>query len=515
MAYNTTVKINNNIEAVRIALCKKDINNEDINKLKLFSGWGGIKCVLCNPYNDEEWANLSENDKKLRNKVIELHDLLKKNLSEKKYKDAINSIKNATLTSFYTPSIICSTFFQILSEFTDIKLLYEPSAGSGVFITEALKVFPDMKLVEVCEKDMITNKILSALLPPNIGKTRFYIQEGFEDTDILVDGMYDLLATNPPYGDISIYDEEYQKDKIKKEFCKRIHNYFVAKSIDKLRDGGIGAWLITNSFLDTVSNSSIRRYLFERCDFISLVVMPDNLMWETGGTMAPSHFLVVQKNSSKTCLSPEEELLIESSFIETSVGKYAVNNYIQKYNKPITPPDGNEIMIATDFRDGKNQYGKPSPEIRWNHPIEEIAEPFREILLRDFTQRFKKEEIVDNCDKELDINEQVFDELTDYYIAKEDLHSKAIDIAIEQSGLSDIFKPRSEWLNEDGTIKNGPVFIDLMTGEKINKEVEDYTNSPGVAPNNIQKFTQEELKELLPEYVPFKNGIIVEYGKDK
>ncbi|MFY0104320.1 N-6 DNA methylase, partial [Acinetobacter baumannii] len=81
------------------------------------------------------------------------------------------------------------------------------------------------------------------------------------------------------------------------------HNYFFAKGTDKLKEGGLLAFITTDAFLNTPSNKEAREYLFNRADFVSVTVMPDNLMKDTGNTEAPSHLLIVQKNTNKTKLS--------------------------------------------------------------------------------------------------------------------------------------------------------------------------------------------------------------------
>lgn len=488
MSYNIKQKLIDNINAIKVATFvgyspyTEEQKREIISK---FSGFGGLKGVLNNwDATKEQWIEdgASKQDISLYESYQELFETIRESFPFSEHKKVMESVRNATLTSFYTPSVIPRTFYDVLSQYLTVDTLYEPCAGSGVFITTALEKFPDMKLVEVCEKDKLTNKLLSISLPPNIGKTRFYIQEGFEDTDDQMDKKFDVLATNPPYGDFKIYDPEYEKDKLKRDFCKKIHNYFVAKSIDKVRDQGVCAWLITDSLLNTVSNKSIRRYLFERCDFISLVIMPDNLFSDTGGTMAPSHFLVVQKNSSKSELSPEEELLVESNFVNLDGKKIAMNGYIYttRYGGPYV--ETNKCTIG-ETKIGTNQYGKPSIEVKWDKPIEEIAEPFREILSRDFEKRF--------------INYNVMSDAS--YFSPGDSWSEAGKIAIEQSGLEEMFKPRSEW----------------------NEEIIQFDNPKIEGFNGIQKhdiINQEpvpELKEMLPDYIPFKDGIIVEYDTDR
>src|SRR5690606_16357460 len=99
------------------------------------------------------------------------------------------------------------------------------------------------------------------------------------------------VASNIPFGNFSVYDPAFTD----KQLSGKIHNYFFAKGLDKLTDGGLMAYITTDAFLNSPSNKTAREYLFQRADFISLSVLPDNLMLDTGNTQAPSHLLVVQK----------------------------------------------------------------------------------------------------------------------------------------------------------------------------------------------------------------------------
>ncbi len=132
--------------------------------------------------------------------------------------------------------------------------------------------------------------------------------KGFEDTPASENGQYDLIVSNIPFGNFKVYDESI-KDK---GLTDKIHNYFFAKGLDKLKDGGLLAFITTDAFLNSPSNQNAREYLFNHSDFISLNVMPDNLMKDTGNTEAPSHLLIVQKNQTKQSLSEEEKQLLKT-----------------------------------------------------------------------------------------------------------------------------------------------------------------------------------------------------------
>lgn len=373
MAYNAYQKLNDNIEAIRLALeWEKNtaLLKTDLETIQKYSGFGGIKAVLYPPTNREEWVKLgaTEQDFRLRPGILQLHQLLQTHLDEKQYKETVQSIKNSVLTAFYTPDIVPKTLFRILKEQgIEPKRIYEPSAGSGVFIREAIETFPGLELVTAVEKDRLTGLVLSALNSSLSVPVKTHIA-GLEETPASENGQYDLIVSNIPFGNFPVYDPAFPDV----ELSGKIHNYFFAKGLDKLADGGLLAYITTDAFLNSPSNHTARQYLLERADFISLSVMPDNLMKETGNTEAPNHLLIVQKNEHKTGLTLQEKELLESVLKENEFGKFHLNKYILAHPGLVT---GNEIKA------GRNQYGK-AHQIVWqqgdingiesknrNHPV--------------------------------------------------------------------------------------------------------------------------------------------------
>ncbi|MEO9146426.1 MAG: hypothetical protein ABI237_12830, partial [Ginsengibacter sp.] len=121
MGYNSQQKLKDNIAAIEIALEWKQGQSllpEQVEALKRYAGFGGLKAVLYPNASQEEWIKLkaSKDDLKLHSDIIELHQLLKQHLNEVEYKQAIDSIKNSILTAFYTPEIIPRTLFNVLKE---------------------------------------------------------------------------------------------------------------------------------------------------------------------------------------------------------------------------------------------------------------------------------------------------------------------------------------------------------------------------------------------------------------
>lgn len=214
MAYNQLQKLNNNIAAIRIALTwekKKALAANDIEALQKYSGFGGIKAILYPKAGKEEWVklNATEEDLRLYPKMMELHELLSEMLSAQQYKEAIACIKNSVLTAFYTPLVVPQTLYSVLKESgIQPKRIYEPSSGAGIFLTEAVNTFPSIQSITAVEKDILSGRVLSALsstlpVPANVHIT------GFEQAPVNDNGHYDLIVSNIPFGNFSVYDEAY------------------------------------------------------------------------------------------------------------------------------------------------------------------------------------------------------------------------------------------------------------------------------------------------------------------
>ena len=386
MSYNSQIKLQNNISAIRIALQWKEgqvLADSEVEILKKYAGFGGLKAVLYPNGPKEAWIklNASKDDLKLYPQIMDLHQLLQQHFNEKEYKQVVDSIKNSILTAFYTPEIVPQTLFKILKEQSiEPQKIYEPSSGAGIFVTEAAKAFPGVEDIAVVEKDILSGRVLTALgssipVPVSVQIT------GFENTSDVENGQFDLIVSNIPFGNFLVFDEAYKDEAI----SGRIHNYFFAKGLDKIKDGGLLAYITTDAFLNSPSNQPAREYLFNRADFISLNVMPDNLMTDTGNTEAPSHLLVVQKNTNKNSLSENEQLLVTTIERENEYGGYSINQYVSR---------NPEIILGNEITAGTNQYGKANQRI-WQHgDINEIGEMLAATLTDGIKNHFNKEAFI-------------------------------------------------------------------------------------------------------------------------
>ena len=169
MGYNVRQKLIDNIEAIRIALEWKEgnkLSSAQVEALQKYAGFGGIKAVLYPNASKDEWIkqNATETDLKLHADIMELHNLLQQHFNDKEYKQVIDSIKNSVLTAFYTPSIIPQTLYNVLKDKgLQPESIYEPSAGAGVFVTEASKAFHHLRNITAIEKDILSGRVLTAM----------------------------------------------------------------------------------------------------------------------------------------------------------------------------------------------------------------------------------------------------------------------------------------------------------------------------------------------------------------
>ena len=284
-----------NVEAIRLM---KQIEYEnraatpDEQKiLARYVGWGGIPQAF--DERNESWKKEYEELKNL--------------LSEFEYTDARESVN----TAFYTSPEIIEAVYQGLSQlgFKQGTIL-EPSAGVGHFFGAMPEDMRGSKLYGV-EKDDISGRIAKLLYP----KAKIRI-DGFEETQF-PDNFFDVAVGNIPFGDYKLYDPKYAKHNF------RIHDYFFAKSLDKVRPGGIVAFVTSKGTLDK-ANPSVRKHLAERAEFIGAVRLPNTAFKESAGTDVTSDIVFLQKRENKIVTEPdwvhlgqtEDGIAVNSYFVE-------------------------------------------------------------------------------------------------------------------------------------------------------------------------------------------------------
>lgn len=239
--------------------------NEDEQKiLAQYSGWGGLADAF-----DPTKSSWSQE-----------YGQLKAALTESEYQAA----RSSTLTAYFTPPEVIHAMYRAL-ERMGVRggNILEPSMGTGAFFAHKPSSFDlnSAKLYGV-ELDELTGRMARQLYQ----KARIQIT-GFEKAD-LPDSFFDCAVGNVPFGDFSVSDRAYDK------LHFRIHDYFLAKTIDKVRTGGIIAMITTSGTLDKKSDT-VRKYIAARCDLIGAVRLPNTTFKQNAGTEAVADILFLQK----------------------------------------------------------------------------------------------------------------------------------------------------------------------------------------------------------------------------
>ena len=269
-------KFRNNIEAIKtlqaIELENRFATPEEQEILAQYVGWGGLAQAF-DPDNTS-WTN----------EYLELHALL----SPEEYESA----RSTTLNAHYTSPVVIKAIYQAL-ENTGFKTgnILDPGCGIGNFQGLLPENMKDSKIFGV-EIDTITGKIARQLYQKN----SIAIQ-GYENTE-LPDSFFDLAIGNVPFGGYGVADKRYDKHKF------FIHDYFFAKTLDKVRPGGIIAFVTSKGTMDK-QNSSVRKYIAQRADLLGAIRLPMTAFKENAGTEVTTDIIFLQKRDRIVDIEPD------------------------------------------------------------------------------------------------------------------------------------------------------------------------------------------------------------------
>lgn len=372
MGFSKKQHLQQNIDALRIAFkLEKEKRQATVGERLLmmqYSGFGGLKFVLNPIANEIDINNWRKTEHDLFPITQELHQLLKENSEdEKQYRRYVDSMKSSVLTAFYTPPQVIDAISATLRESgLNIDKFLEPSAGIGSFIQS----FSENQKASVTayEKDLLTGKILKQLYPESTIRI-----SGFEEISEKEQNSFDVIASNIPFGDTSVFDLSYSrsKDTAKVQASRSIHNYFFLKGADMLREGGLLAYITSQGILNSPKNEPIRRALMQGNNLVSVVRLPNNLFTEYAGTEVGSDLIILQKNTAKQNLTEAEELFCRSSQTE--------------YNTP-----GNALfqdstrIVHTDRKLDTDPYGQPALIYTHKGGVEGISKDLKQMLSEDF-----------------------------------------------------------------------------------------------------------------------------------
>ena len=289
-------KVRKNIEAIKLLHKLEDenrlANKEEQEILSKYVGWGGLPDVF-----DENKDNWSKE-----------YNELKEILTDDEYKSA----RASTLTAFYTPPIVINAIYNALKNMgVEQANILEPSCGTGNFLGMLPHEMQSSKLYGV-ELDSISGKIAKQLYQ----KANIKVQ-GYEKAD-LPDSFFDIAIGNVPFGDFKVNDKRYDKNNF------LIHDYFFAKTLDKVRPGGVIAFITSKGTMDKAS-PEVRKYLAQRADLLGAIRLPDNTFTKNAGTKVTSDIIFLQKRENLTDIMPDW-VYLDRDENNITMNKYFVDN---------------------------------------------------------------------------------------------------------------------------------------------------------------------------------------------
>ena len=275
--------------------------------LSKYVGWGGLSEAF--DENNSAWAT----------EYLELSSVL----TPEEYASA----RESTLTAFYTPPEVITAIYKAMEQmgFKEGNLL-EPSCGIGNFIGMLPDTMQDSKIYGV-ELDTISAGIAQQLYQ----KTTIAAQ-GFEETN-LPDSFFDGVVGNVPFGDFKVSDKRYDKHKF------LIHDYFFAKSLDKLRPGGVMALVTSKGTMDK-ETLAVRKYIAQRAELLGAIRLPNNTFKGNAGTEVVSDILILQKRDRLIDIEPDWV------YLDTDENGIKMNSYFVQHPEMIL---GEMKMVSGRF----------------------------------------------------------------------------------------------------------------------------------------------------------------------
>ena len=436
-------KFRRNVEAIR-TLEKIESENriatlEEQEVLSQYVGWGGLADAF--DESKSAWAN----------EYQELKGLL----SEQEYASARESTLNAHYTS---PAIIRSIYDSLDKMGFEKGNVLEPAMGIGNFFGMMPEKMQESRLYGV-ELDGITGRIAKQLYPNADIKIT-----GFEKTDYPND-FFDVAIGNVPFGQYKVADKQYDKQNF------LIHDYFFAKTLDKVRPGGVVAFVTSKGTMDKKS-PEVRKYLVQRAELLGAVRLPNTAFKENAGTEVTSDILFLKKRDRVMDLEPDWVHLSED---ENGI---AMNSYFAEHPEMIV---GKMEMVS-------GPYGLEST------CMPDTTRPFAQQL----------QEAISHIDGEIEAVEldELADELADATIpADPDVKNYSYTLVDDRVYYREnsIMKPVDMSDSMQERIK-GMVGIRNCTPELINLQLEEY-------PDTVIKEKQAELNSLYDAFSK-KHGLI-------
>lgn len=372
MSYNKKAHLRANIDAIKVLFTlekeQRPITEIEQDVLMDYTGFGGLKCVL-NPVNSlADTVHWAKSELELFPMVAELHQVIRDNTdSAVEYKQYINSIKNSVLTAFYTPPLVVQTLADAFRD-NDIQInsLLDPSAGMGEFSSAFSFRYLKTDIVNF-EKDLLTGKILLHINPDDK-----VIVDGFETIESRYNNHFDVVTSNIPFGEMSVFDAEFMKtDKLHRDSTRAIHNYFFIKGVETLREGGLMAFITSQGVLNSPNNKAVRQWLMDNTNLVSAIRLPNNLFVENAGTEVGSDLIILQKNTQKQELTNNEKKFLTTYNLSSGI---TINSSFENLQR---------IVHTKGFTD-TDPYGRPAQIFLHDGGVQGISTDLKQMLNTDF-----------------------------------------------------------------------------------------------------------------------------------
>ena len=437
-------RLNNNFEAIsmlnRIERGERDLDINAQEVLSKYVGWGGL-------------ADVFDESKEGQWEVA--RSFLKGNLSPSEYEAA----RESTLTAFYTPKTVIDSVYKTLAGmgFKSGNIL-EPSMGVGNFIGNLPDEMSKSKFYGV-ELDSVSGRIGKLLYPESDIQIK-----GFEETSFS-NNFFDAVIGNVPFGEYKVNDREYNKNNF------LIHDYFFAKSIDKVRNGGVIAFITSSGTMDK-KDESVRRYIVARAEFLGAIRLPNDTFKGVAGTEVTSDIIFLKKRDS---IRERDEDWIHLSEDEKGLvyNKYFVDHPEQVLGtmREVSGRFGNTLAcLPKENADLKELLTKASEEISKGSTYEEIE------LLDDEITSIPATDDVKNFSYTV-IDDEVYYRENSLFVKKEvtDKNKEKIKDYLElNTALKDVIYKQKEDYSDDEVKK---------AQEKLNEVYDNFSKKHGFINN--------------------------------
>ena len=437
-------RLNNNLEAIsmlnRVESGQRELDSTAQETLAKYVGWGGL-------------ADVFDESKEGQWEVA--RSFLKENLTESEYE----ATRESTLTAFYTPKTVIDSVYKTLSGmgFKNGNIL-EPSMGIGNFIGNLPDEMKKSKFYGV-ELDSVSGRIGKLLYPESDIQIK-----GFEETSFS-NNFFDAVIGNVPFGEYKVNDREYNKNNF------LIHDYFFAKSIDKVRNGGVIAFITSSGTMDK-NDESVRRYIAARAEFLGAIRLPNDTFKGVAGTEVTSDIIFLKKRDS---IREREEDWIHLSEDEKGLtyNKYFVENphMILGTMEEVPGRFGNTLAcLPKENADLKELLAKAGTEISKNAKYEEIE------LLDDEITSIPATDDVKNFSYTI-IDDEVYYRENSLFVKKEvtEKNKEKIKDYLElNTALKDVIYKQKEDFSDDEVKKSQ---------EKLNEVYDNFSKKHGYVNN--------------------------------